>query len=127
MAHPLEWDETEFISMLEVFPTIDEYEEGRHFEVNKEGLRLLLSVYPFTSDFAISIFSDDEHPTISMHVNDCGGARHVKDIHDEYLEFAPSQIDHPDDLGRIPLGIHTTFCIRLRVKPRIALEFVRPI
>ncbi|MCI0332384.1 MAG: hypothetical protein L0228_04075 [Planctomycetes bacterium] len=128
MTHALDWDESDFISALEVLPTIDEYEEGRHFVVVKDGLRLLLSVFPHTSDFAISVFRVGiERPAITLRVNDCRGTRHTKDDYEEYLEFLPSRIDHPDDLTRAPYGLQVPFCIRLRVKPTISLEFVKPL
>ncbi len=54
----LVWDETDFVTCLEALPTIDEYETGYHYVVEKDGLKLDLSVYPFAADICITIYRD---------------------------------------------------------------------
>jgi hypothetical protein len=52
------WDESDFISYLEVLPEVEEYEIAHHFTVKKDGLRLGLSVYQLDSDVYITLFRD---------------------------------------------------------------------
>jgi hypothetical protein len=54
----LTWDETDFLVCLEVEPTIDEFEAGHHYSITKDGHRLELGVFQFTSDICISVYRD---------------------------------------------------------------------
>jgi hypothetical protein len=115
----LKWDETDFLECLEVAPEIDEYETGYHYVVTKPGMRLELSVYPYASDIAISIYQDGiERPIISFQITECSGTRRTLDHRGDYLEFAPAQV-FGDRFKRdylIPVGV------RLTVRPTISLE-----
>jgi hypothetical protein len=89
----LTWDEADFLACLDVEPTIDEYEAGYHYSVVKDGLRLELAVFQFSSDICISVYRDSvERPIISFTITECNGTRFVKDKRGEFLEFAPSQV-----------------------------------
>ena len=120
----LRWNEVDFLTCLEVEPTIDEYKTGYHYTVVKHGLRLELSVFPFSSDICIAVHREDvERPVIDFTITNCSGTRYVNDSRGEFLEFAPSQVFgnrfHKDFV--IPVGV------RLSVKPSISIEvFVRP-
>ena len=115
----LVWDETDFLTCFEVEPTIDEYETGYHYTITRDGLRLELSVYPFASDVAITIFRTGvERAIISFTITNCSGTRYINDSRGEFVEFAPSQV-FGDRFSRdfvIPVGV------RLSVKPSISLE-----
>jgi hypothetical protein len=121
----LRWNETDFLACLAVEPTIDEYETGYHYTVIKHGLRLELSVFPFSSDICITVHREDvERPVIDFTITNCSGTRYVNDSRGEFLEFAPSQVfgNRFDKDFVIPVGV------RLSVKPSICIEvFVRPI
>ena len=121
---PLKWDETDFLTCLEVQPTIDEYETGYHYSVSKDGLRLELGVFPFSRDIDMTVYRDGvERPVIDFKILDCSGTRYVNDSRGEFLEFAPSQV-FGNRFQRdyvIPVGV------RLSVKPSICIElFARP-
>jgi hypothetical protein len=120
----LTWDETDFLVCLEVEPRIDEFEAGYHYTVSKDGLRLELGVFQFTSDICISVYRDGlERPVIDFTITECSGTRYVNDSRGEFLEFAPSQV-FGDRFQRdyvIPVGV------RLSVKPSIGIElFAQP-
>ncbi len=121
---PLKWDETDFLTCLEVQPTIDEYETGYHYSVSRDGLRLELGVFPFSSDIDMTVYRDGvERPVIDFKILDCSGTRYVNDSRGEFLEFAPSQV-FGNRFQRdyvIPVGV------RLSVKPSICIElFAQP-
>jgi hypothetical protein len=115
----LKWNEADFAACLEVLPTIDEYATGHHYKVEKDGLRLELSVYQYDSDIMISLYQlDNSRPLINFTITDCSGTRYVNDERGEYLEFAPSQVfgTRYERDQVIPAGV------RLSVKPSISLE-----
>jgi len=115
----LTWDMADFLTCLEVEPTIDEYETGHHYAVAKDGLRLELSVFQFSSDVCITVHRDGvQRPIINFTITECSGTRYVNDTRGEFLEFAPSQV-FGDRFARdfvIPVGV------RLSVKPCICVE-----
>lgn len=113
------WDEHQFVECLGVLPTIDEYESGYHFSVLKHGLRLELSVFPYSSDICISIFRDGiESPIIDFQITECSGTQFIDDKRGKYLEFAPSQVfgDRFERDFQIPVGV------KLSVEPTIHIE-----
>jgi len=115
----LKWNEVDFATCLEVLPTIDEYETGHHYTVEKDGLRLNLSVAQYASDIQISLYKlDGTRPMIKFTITNCSGTRYVNDERGEYLEFAPSQVfgKRYERNQVIPVGV------RLSVKPSISLE-----
>jgi hypothetical protein len=115
----LAWNETDFLECLEVEPTIDEYGEGYHYTVKKDGMRLLLSVFQYSSDVRISVFRDGiERAIISLSIRECSGTKRVKDARGDYLEFAPSNVfgERFDSDFVIPVGV------RLTVQPTISIE-----
>jgi hypothetical protein len=101
----LVWNETEFTACLEVLPTIDDYEMGYHYLVEKDGLKLELGVFPFTSDVYFKLLG-------------VSGTKYVRDSRGEFLVFAPSQVFgdrfHSDFV--IPVGV------KLSVKPSISIS-----
>jgi hypothetical protein len=120
----LKWDATDFLTCLEVPPTVDEFEAGYHYSVSKDGLRLELAVFQFDSDICIAVYRDGvERPVIDVRIKDCSGTRYVNDSRGEFLEFAPSQV-FGERFQRdyvIPVGV------RLSVKPSICIElFAHP-
>jgi hypothetical protein len=115
------WDESDFISCLEVLPEVEEYGISHHFTVKKDGLRLELTVYQLDSDIYITLYRDGiETALISFQITQCSGTRYVNDDRGEFLEFAPSQV-FGDRYSRgylIPVGV------RLSVKPHISIQLV---
>jgi len=115
----LVWNETEFTACLEVLPTIDDYEMGYHYLVEKDGLKLELGVFPFTSDVYFTIHRlGVEAPLIDFKLLGVSGTKYVRDSRGEFLVFAPSQVFgdrfHSDFV--IPVGV------KLSVKPSISIS-----
>lgn len=114
-----EWDVTDFISCLEVVPEVDGDDISHSFVVEKNGMRLLLTVYQYDGDIHFSLYRDGVTPPVfSMKLVECQGARYVNDKRGEYLEFAPAGCFgmRYDGEDLIPYGV------RLRVKPSISIE-----
>jgi hypothetical protein len=117
----LRWNETDFLACLEVEPTIDEYEGGYHYSVVKDGLQLLLSVFPASSDICITVNRDTvDRPIVNFTITGCSGTKYINDSLGEFLEFAPSQVfgDGFQNEFAIPVAV------RLSVKPSICIELV---
>jgi hypothetical protein len=115
----LVWNETDFLVCLEVEPTIDEFECGYHYCVKKDGLRLELSVYQFSSDICITVYSEGVgRAIISFQITNCSGTKYIHDERGEWLEFAPSQVfgNRFSNDFVIPVGV------RLSVRPSISVE-----
>jgi hypothetical protein len=115
----LVWNETDFASCLEVLPEVEEYGVSYRYQVEKHGMRLELTVFPYARDVYITLHCNGvDRPVIDFRMIDCSGTRYVNDTRGEYLEFAPAQV-WPDRFCSdfvIPMGV------RLSVKPSISLE-----
>ena len=115
----LRWNENDFLECLEVAPVIDDCGTGYHYVVNKHGMRLMLSVYPYDGDIWISIFRDGiDRAVIALAMTDCSGTRRVLDSRGDCLEFAPSQVFG----GRFQRDFVIPVGVRLTVRPTIAVE-----
>ncbi len=80
-----EWDVTDFISCLEVVPEVDEDDISHSFVVEKNGMRLLLTVYQYDGDIHFSLYRDGVTPPVfSMKLVECQGARYVNDKRGEF-------------------------------------------
>lgn len=113
------WDVTDFIACLEVEPFVEEYEVCHVFEVEKDGIRILLSVYQYEGDVCFTLYRDGvENPVFNMTLTDCEGARYVNERGIEFLEFAPSKCFGSRYDGHAPIA----FGVRLSVKPSISID-----
>lgn len=117
------WNETDFIECLSVLPEVAEDGGGigHHFTLHRDGLRLLLSVYPLTAEVLISLFRNSAQESLfTILLTDCPGARYVKERNGRnYLEFFAAKIfDHTyDGESLIPMGV------RLAVDLDFKIEF----
>ncbi len=115
----LVWDETDFATCLEVLPTIDEYGTEFHYIVEKNGLKLELSVYPLCGDIYVTVYRlGVDRPVIDFHMLNCSATRYVDDERGEFLEFAPAQVfgNRFQKDFVIPVGL------QLSVKPSISIS-----
>src|SRR4051794_26018418 len=107
----LVWNEADFISCLEVLPKVEEYAISHQFVVEKDGLRLHVTVRQLDSDIYITLYRVGiEQPVIDFRIVQCSGTRYVNDQRGEYLEFAPSQVfgDRYSRNDLIPIGVRLT-------------------
>ena len=122
MMPELVWNETDFLEYFEVEPSIGDYEEEYHYVVLRLPLRLELAVYPYTGDIYISVFCTSfEKAIIDIVMQNCPGARMVKDQRGNFVEFAAancfsSRYRRYDGESVIPYGV------RLMVNPHIRVE-----
>jgi hypothetical protein len=87
MPH-LEWNETDFLECFAVEPTVDEYGISFSYEVERDGLRLLLTVWLYESVVQASLFRGSRDIalfTCAAYVR--GVSRFVNDQRGRYLEF----------------------------------------
>lgn len=87
----LQWDETEFIGILETIPEVIKDEAGlfHAFNIIKNGIHLELTIYPFEEDVRFRIFRYGEnHQIFEYQIMGCKFARHeVGDGKNSYLSF----------------------------------------
>ena len=104
----LEWDETEFIGILETIPEVIEDDAGGPFyvfRINEGGLELELTVFPFEEDVRFRLFRENQnHALFEYQIMGCKFVRH---------EPAPNQKGYLIFISKT--GIEVT----LSVKPNI--------
>lgn len=116
-----EWDETDFLTVLEVEPQIEEPGLSYLFAVEKAGLRLEMCVFPYEGDVSIILYqSGVERPVLRLRLVECLGARRVKDNRGEFLEIADAQSFG----GRYQAEAAVPFGMRVWVNPSIQIELI---
>ncbi|WP_444905050.1 hypothetical protein ACJJIU_10165 [Microbulbifer sp. CnH-101-E] len=88
----LQWDETEFVGILEVIPEVVEDEGGGPFyvfRVQESGLELELTIFPFEEDVRFRLFRENQnHVLFEYQIMGCKFARHTPAPNQEgYLSF----------------------------------------
>jgi hypothetical protein len=116
----LVWNEYEFVECLGVLPKVGDWETSHFYKVEKDGLRLELTVEQDDGDIHIELFREGVETAIfHMRIWDCPGARYVKDRGADYLEMAATKSfgqNRYDGESVIQLGV------RLSVTPHIRIE-----
>jgi hypothetical protein len=127
----LQWNDTEFLEFFAVEPTIEEYGVSHDYELDRDGLRLLFTVWQLESVIQASLFRDNTEAalfTFAAYVR--GEARFINDQRGRYVDFedcivAPNRFwyieaGNPFDQQRFPMSV----TIRLAVDPDIRISFV---
>ncbi|WP_444888106.1 hypothetical protein [Microbulbifer sp. JMSA008] len=88
----LQWDETEYVGILEVIPEVVEDEGGGPFyvfRVQENGLELELTIFPFEEDVRFRLFRENQnHVLFEYQIMGCKFARHNSAPNQEgYLSF----------------------------------------
>ncbi len=116
----LVWSQYDFIECLGVVPEVGEYEVSHSFRVERDGLRLDLTVFQDDGDVYLDLFREGvETSVFHMRLIDCPGARCVKNKGGaDYVEFAPAKSfgGRYDGQSPIPLGV------RVSADPHIRIE-----
>lgn len=76
-----EWNDIDFLDFFAVEPTVEDYAVSHNYEVERNGLRLLFTVWQHESVIQVSIFhgdADDALVTFAAYVR--AGARFGDDI-----------------------------------------------
>ncbi|HVF43797.1 MAG TPA: hypothetical protein VM936_12330 [Pyrinomonadaceae bacterium] len=114
------WNRYEFIECLGVLPEVDEEFGTCHtFRVERDGLRLELSVSQYDGDVYLSLYREGVGPPVfTMGLIACEGARYVRDKLGDFLEFAPAKCFGRRYDGERP----APFGFRVSVDPHIRVE-----
>jgi len=113
----MRYDESEFIEVLETLPENGPEGHGisRIFDITHEGLRLLVTVFQYDRDLAVSVFQEGcDTPILTRLVRGFTRAGRVVD---------PSGTEALEVIW--PLGIHTKGTVDVSVKERL-LIYLRP-
>ncbi len=86
----LEWDETDFLECFEVEPEAADHDVSHTYDMNANGLRLLVTVWQYESVVQVSLYRR-EHEDAAITTLACfvrGNARYVNDKRGMYIELA---------------------------------------
>ena len=114
----LVWNPTDFLQCLEVEPVVDDNEISHLYILERDGIRLTLTVFQYDGDVYITLDrAGANRPIFDMKLLRCAGARYVRDQRGEYLEFAPAKCfgKRYDGESPIPYGV------RVAVRPSISI------
>ena len=127
----LNWNDLDFLDFFAVEPNVEDYAVSYNHEIERDGLRLLFTVWHLESVIQASLFrekSDDALFTFAAYVR--GEARFINDKRGRYLEIADCIIapnrfwyivsGDPFDRDRFPISV----TVRMTVDPDIRLAFV---
>jgi hypothetical protein len=119
----LKWDPTDLLICLKVEPHRDRDGVEHSYVVEKDGLRLLISVFQFDGDVYFSLFRDtqDAKSLIDLKINQCPAIELVERNGDEWLDFLPGR--RPDTPYDKAIAIDRG--IRVRIYPDIRLELFK--
>jgi hypothetical protein len=125
------WNEVDFLDFFAVEPIVDDYAVSYNYAIERNGIRLLCTVWQLESVIQASVFRDkcdDALFTFATYVR--GEARLVNDVRGRYLEIedciiAPSrfwyiQTGNPFDRQRFAISLTVT----IAVDPDIRIAFV---
>ena len=116
----LVWNDYDFVECLGVLPKIGDYETSHFYKVEKNGLRLEITLFQYDGDIYIELFQENfEYSIFQMRMLNCPGARYVKNKDGtEYLELAATKSfgNRYDGKSIIEFGV------RLAVNPNIRIE-----
>ncbi len=127
----LKWNEVDFLEFFSAEPTVEEYATSFNYVIERDGLRLMCTVWPHESVIQVALSrvkSDDVLTTWAAYVR--GVSRCVNDQRGRYLEFedciiAPDRfwyIDSGDVFNRDRFPHSVT--ITVAVDPDIRVAFV---
>lgn len=126
----LRWNDTDFLNFFAVEPTVEDYGISHNYEVERDGIRLLFTLWQHESVIQASMFrgqSDNALFTFAAYVR--GEARFINDVRGRYIDFedciiAPSrfwyiQAGNPFDQQRFPISV----TIRLACDADVRISF----
>ena len=119
------WNEHELVEFFGVLPEVHEDSGGYTFRVEKEDLRLEVTLFPDSHEHlpAGNVYIDlfkagREDPIFTTRIKECPGCRYIKYQNRwECLEIAaPAQSIFMEENWLVPMGA------RIRVNPQISVE-----
>ena len=123
MAKPSEWDEYELTEFFGVLAQKDEDESYLSFNIEKDGLRLLVTLFHYDLDVHLNLFRDGiPEPLLETKIMSSAGAKHIAHETDECLELGASD-RYFNYYGKEWIA---SMAVRIRVNPHISIELFRP-
>ena len=127
----LEWNEIDLLDFFAVLPTAEEDGVSHSFEIDRNGLQLLLTIRQYESVIQVSVFRrDSDHALFTFTAYVRGEVRLVNDQRGRYLEIADCIVapdcfwdivsGDPFDRVRFPVAVTVTVAI----DPDIRIAFV---
>ena len=120
----MKWDPTDLLECLEVEPNVDKDGVEHSYEIIRDGLKLLISVFQYDGDVYFSLMRENEHnlTIVSLKINQCPEIIFKKFGKEEYLEFSPGRqkLESFDKKNSITKGV------RVKIRPDIKLELYEP-
>ena len=120
----MKWDPTDLLECLEVEPNVDKDDDEHSYEIVKDGLKLLISVFQYDGDVYFSLMRENEPKLtiVTFKINQCPEIIFKKFGKDEYLEFLPGRqsLESFDKQNSITKGI------RVKIRPDIKLKLYEP-
>ena len=127
----IQWNDVDFLDFFAVEPTVEDGAISYNYEIERNSLRLLLTVWQYESVIQWSIFlnyADDALVTFAVYVR--GEARFINDTRGRFLEISeciivPNRFWYINcgylfDRERFPLAVTVT----LAIDPDIRIAFV---
>ena len=115
----LAWNPVDFLQVLEVVPEEGEYGTAYHYDLERRGIRLQLSVFPLDRDVFIKMFcGQQEAPVVNLRLIDVPAARVVDEKLGQYIEFAGAKAF----AGRYDETSAPAYGFRLWVVPFVQIE-----
>ena len=119
----LKWDPTDLLICLKVEPHTDADGVEHSYDVSKDGLRLLISVFQFDGDVYFSLYRDlpGSSSLIDLKINQCPAIERVESGGEDWLNFLPGrQLETSYDKA-----ISIQRGVRVRIYPDIRLELFK--
>jgi hypothetical protein len=128
----LQWDHYAFIECLEVIPTVEEDDVSHYFQVERDDLKLDLTVWQYESTLQLDLWHKRfTEPIIGFALAVRSGVKHLKAAGAECLQFCDCVIV-PGPFSYRSFGGYETLhdpaklpgipAVRLFVKPSIRVE-----
>ena len=118
----LRFDEHEFVEFFGVVSPLDEEACSYSYELSRDGLRLLFTVFPIDGDVYTSLFRDGiDNPIATSRLGGCSHSRFVLHGSKRCLEIG--RPEHPTTEQNAPL----IWGIRVFVDPQFKIEFIHEV
>lgn len=115
----LVWEPVDFLDLLGVAPEETEYGASFLYVVDREDLRLELTVWPMSGDVAVRVYcSTQRQPVIDLNLLDCPGARVIEDKRGRFIEFAAANLF----TGRFDRTAPAPYGFRVQVDPYVQVS-----
>lgn len=121
-ACTLRFEEHEFVEFFGVVSPLDEDACSYSYELERDGLRLLFTVFPLDGGVYTSLYRDGiTEPVVTSRLQGCTHSRFVLRGSQRCLEIG--QPERPTSESSAPL----TWGLRLFVEPHFRLEFIHEV